>query len=88
MNEDHKKLIDWYIKREVKAAEKSPTHGQIFLDRILDKPKDEVEAIQVTFQQDLLDATRDLKFTPRIRHWSFAKELVSAYRNYFLGIEE
>ncbi len=83
--QNHEKIINWYIQREVKADQKNPMHGKIFLERLLDKPLEEVKAINININQILIDAGHELNLTPRINRRTFAMQLVSACRQYFLG---
>ncbi len=85
---NHKEVIDWYIQREVKAFKKSSTHEKAYLERLLDEPHKEMRTINEGLQQIILEATRDLNYVPRIYKGSFASDLVSACRQYFLGTDD
>lgn len=88
MYNHHEEVINWYINREVVAFKKSATHEKAYLERLLDEPHKEIKTINEGLQQIIFDATNDLNYVPRICKRSFASELVSACRKYFLGTDD
>ena len=84
---DHQKVIDWYIKREEKACKKNFMHKQIFLEKLLNSPREEVVIIHDSINQIVIEASIDLKGIPIINHKTFPTDVVGACRKHFLGAD-
>lgn len=87
MYNSHEEVINWYIQQEVKACENNRAHKDPYLARLLHEPKKEIKTINDSLGNIILKATKDLNYVPVIYKRSFAEELVSACRKYFLGTD-